>query len=324
MRRRFPKVLSLLIVGMVWAFAAQAADYNPADYTFTSLDYPGAPVASFAGTGISGINNLGQMVGGFGMWSPKKSDGLIYANKIFTGFDYPGSVPNGTTAAAGINNSGTIVGGYNLNVDDSGGNRGFILSGGTYTTLAFPGAQYNTAAADINNNGIIVGTYDYSSVPLVTNSFIYNGTYSTFNNPSYSSTAASGINAAGLIVGSVTDGNGIAHGFLLNGSSYTILDYAGANQTSAMKINKAGDIAGFYTIGTIPALATRHGFIFSKGQYIAFDVPFPGAKWTLLTGINDKGQISGTWVDSGFVGHGFVAVPIKGQGVLVPLELLLD
>jgi hypothetical protein len=323
MPRRVLKLLSLLLLGVTWVFAAQAAEYNPADYTFTSLDYPGAPVGvSYAGTGLSGLNNLGQIVGGYGTWTPKKSQGLLYANGNFTVFDYPESTLNSSTAGAGINDAGIIVGGYNLNVDDSGGNRGFILSGGTYTTLAVPEAQYNTTAADIDNLGVIVGAYDYSSVPLITHSFIYNGTYNTFYNPSYNNTAASGINDAGLIVGSVTDGAGISHGFLFNGSTYTILDYPGANQTNAMKINRSGDIAGFYTVGTSLLNTVRHGFIYSNGKYYLFD--YPGAKWTMLTGINNAGQIAGTWVDNSYSGHGFVAIPKRSKSALVPLDLLLE
>jgi probable HAF family extracellular repeat protein len=321
MPRRVLKLLSFLLLGVTWVFAAQAAEYNPADYTFTSLDYPGAPSAQFAGTGISGINNKGQMVGGYGTWSPKQSHGLLYANGNFTVFDYPESTLNSSTAGAGINDAGTIVGGYNLNVDDSGGNRGFIRSGGTYTPLAVPTAQYNTTAADINNLGIIVGAYDYSFAPLVTHSFIYDGTYNTFYHPGYYNTVASGINAAGLIVGSVTDGAG-SHGFLLNGSTYTILDYPGANQTNAVKINRSGDIAGFYTTKLFNN-DIRHGFIYSKGKYYAFDVPFQ-AVWTMLTGINDAGWIAGTWVDSKYVGHGFLAIPKRSKNAFAPLDLLLD
>ena len=92
MRRRVLKVLILLWLGAAWAVAAQAAGYYPADYNFTSLDYPGAPVGSFAGTGLSGLNNLGQITGGYGTWSPKKSHGLLYTKQGFSGFDYPESV----------------------------------------------------------------------------------------------------------------------------------------------------------------------------------------------------------------------------------------
>ncbi len=323
MRLRVLLLLSLLLLAAAWIAAARAADYNPAGYSFSSIDYTWAPMGvSFAGTGISGLNNLGQMVGGYGTWTPKKSQGLFYANQVFTVFNYPGSVPDGTTAGAGINDDGLLVGGYNLNVDDSGGNRGFLLNGESFTTLAVPEAQYNTTATDINNAGLIVGSYDFSSVPLVTHSFIYNGTYNTFSHPDFTSTAATGINANGLIVGTVIDSGGISHGFLLNGSTYTIIDYPGANQTNLTKINRVRDIAGFYTTGTTTFTMVRHGFVYSQGKFYLFD--YPGAKWTMLTGISNNGRIAGTWVDSSYAGHGFVAVPRIAKNTLVPVGLLLD
>src|SRR5215217_4682083 len=60
------------------------------------------------------------------------------------------------TAACGINNRGQIVGLYN----DESGQHGFLLSGGTYTTINFPGAStQGTQAQGINNRGDIVGVY---------------------------------------------------------------------------------------------------------------------------------------------------------------------
>jgi len=82
--------------------------------------------------------------------------------------------------ANGINAAGQIVGRY---TDASGIIHGFLLSGGTYTTLDDPDATTGTFPAGINNFGQIVGYY---SNGFGTHAFLYNpngGTYATLFNP---------------------------------------------------------------------------------------------------------------------------------------------
>jgi uncharacterized membrane protein len=58
------------------------------------------------------------------------------------------------TFANGINNSGTIVGDYTTDI----GSSGFLLSGGVFTTIQFPGSAA-TEIYGINDSGAIVGDY---------------------------------------------------------------------------------------------------------------------------------------------------------------------
>ena len=67
---------------------------------------------------------------------------------------------NGSTAS-GITDDGQIVGNYG----DGNGIHGFLLSGGTYSTLDGPGIRY-TIAWGINLSGEIVGWYNDSSFRL--------------------------------------------------------------------------------------------------------------------------------------------------------------
>jgi uncharacterized membrane protein len=66
---------------------------------------------------------------------------------------------NHFTTPAGINTSGTIVGFY----EASGAAHGFLLSGGTYTTLDDPLGIHGTSAGGINDMGQIVGGYQDSA-----------------------------------------------------------------------------------------------------------------------------------------------------------------
>src|SRR5207244_8510517 len=66
--------------------------------------------------------------------------------------DFPGST---ATLALGINDHGQIVGRYTA----GGTTQGFLLSDGSYTTLAFPGSA--TTAAEANNTNHLVEVDDF-------------------------------------------------------------------------------------------------------------------------------------------------------------------
>jgi uncharacterized membrane protein len=122
------------------------------DGAFTTIQVPGSQL-----TVVRGINPEGEMVGVYTLLGP---DGVtrLYAflrskNGVFTTLD----VPNG--GANGINPRGQIVGEYSP--DTSLRPRfGFLLSGGKYTTIMYPGA-YVTRAVKITPDGQhIVGFYN--------------------------------------------------------------------------------------------------------------------------------------------------------------------
>ena len=72
----------------------------------------------------------------------------------FTTIDVPGATS--TFSAFGINPRGEIVGRYDFPA--AGVGHGFVLSGGSFTTIDFPGASFTTAQG-INPRGDIVGRY---------------------------------------------------------------------------------------------------------------------------------------------------------------------
>ena len=98
--------------------------------------------------------------------------------------------------------AGDIVGAYK---DASSQYHGFLLSGGTYTTIDYPGAA-GTQLNGLNDKGQIVGVT--SSSPFV--GFLYDLATQTFTTISYPRAAATtpfSINNAGTIAGYYTYGN---------------------------------------------------------------------------------------------------------------------
>jgi uncharacterized membrane protein len=119
--------------------------------SISTIDVPGA-----SSSGAFHINDVGQIVGGFGTGSFPTGPyhGFLLSGGSYTQLDLPGTV-SGTTAS-GINASGQIVGSW-------GGitGLGFLLTGGTYTTIksGLGLVPEGTWASGINDSGQIVGGF---------------------------------------------------------------------------------------------------------------------------------------------------------------------
>lgn len=169
------------------------------------------PFAGAAGTFPYGINNSGEVVGGW--WDSNIIEhGFTLIGGTYTSFDFPGATETG---GFGINSAGDIVGGYN---DASGAAHGFLLSGGTYTSIDFPGAV-ETDPYGINDAGDIVGMY-CTATACTQNSdgaqgfLLSSGVFTTIAIPGEPSSYAAGINNNGVVVGTYTDAAGLNVAFL--------------------------------------------------------------------------------------------------------------
>lgn len=212
------------------------------------------------------------------------------------------------TDAYGINDAGQIVGRYLQ--QGAPGPQGFLLSGGSYTTLNDPRvSQYSTIATGINASGQIVGVSGGAG-------FLYSqGTYTWFGSgPQQGATFMGGINDTGQIVGSsdsfvfVHNGTIVSPvgGFLYsNGSSTDINDpsaiSAPGQGTYVRGINNAGQIVGYYN-----STSGDHGFLYNGGTYTTLDYPLGAPRGTYATGINNFGQIVGYYIDNSGGAHGFI------------------
>ena len=209
-------------------------NYPRANFYFTPRDHS-------AYTKAYGLSATGQIVG----WARNDTGVHAFLRDTNGGFT--------TTSALypyGINASGQIVG---------GNGQGFLLSGGTLTTIAPPGAL-SSAASRINDAGQIVGWFSNAAG---THGFLLSGsTFTTIDVPGAAlGTQALGISATGQIVGVFTDAKSVSHGFLLSGGTFATVDVpiAMGGNTVAHGINVNGQIAGTF----VDANQTVHGFLAS-------------------------------------------------------------
>jgi len=122
-------------------------------------------------------------------------------------------------------------------------------------------------------------------------------------------TGPSGINNAGVIVGSYVDTNSVSHGYILNGKKLTTLDdpkaMAGTTGPENLNPNGAISVVGVYNNSS----GNTVGFLYKNGKYT--DIPGPAsAVSSVASGINDTGAIVGDYVDSNGRTHGFL---LKGR-----------
>jgi len=239
--------------------------------------------------------------------------------------------PDGNSCALAVNEKGLVAG-------RAATGELVVWNGKSVTRLGVHGN-----VASINDDGVVAGSYSDTGR---TRGFVYRdgvlqdvGALGNDSGPS-SSTAATGINAKGEVVGS---SNG--HAFLYTGGALRDLGSLGGNNSVAKGINDRGQVVGFsanahgqpspfFYDGTMRALPGdafseavainnrvqivgsgegRYGFLVADGQVTALDLlPSVRAKgWHHLepTGLNDHGWIVGTAMNAQGDSRAFLLMP---------------
>ena len=270
--------------------------------TFTTLDYPGG-----FDTEAFGINNLGQIVGGFAL-DPSDAEwsGWSYNGATFTTIIAPNTHDAPYTVAFAINDNGVIAGDYSPSFDLFG----FTDANGIFTPIVSDSPS-TTTADGINNAGVVVGSAfqhggtDYSA-------YIYDpvhGNFTYFSVPAANSifgqTWAAGINNEGQIVGgyNIDPDFNTDQGYLydqVHGTFTTIDDPNGIGGTEVQGINDLGQIVGYY----YGADGLSHGFVDNGGIFTTIDNPL-GVNGTFVTGINNSDQVVGYYTGADGFNHAF-------------------
>ncbi len=290
------------------ARAPGAAPAGSLHYTFTMIDFPGAPATYLFAMNPSATPTAAQIVGAYGPVS-EEADGsgalvsLLESQGIpseaFQTVNFPGGSQQ---TVSSINDAGQVVGIY---TDSMGAEHGYELIGGNYTTIDVPfqGAT-NTTPYGINNGGTIVGCYNGNE-----NAYeMTGGTYTQLAFPGAIATCAFGLNDHGDVVGFYEDAQSVSHGFLLSGGTYTSFDVPGSTETIGGGVNDADEIVGWYCLTTVCAqtnLDGTQGFLLSKGNFSTINGP--GASDNFLQGISDNNVIVGEEVDCAGLYHSFIA-----------------
>jgi len=117
----------------------------------------------------------------------------------------------------------------------------------------------------------------------------------TFDYPGALDTYPSGINERGVVVGDFHNEANQTQGFIrfADGTFSDPIVYPNSQSTYPSDINNTGTMCGSYILN-----GTYHGFFLSGSTFTNFELDTPN---TLLRGVNDAGNFSGTTIDRGFV-----------------------
>jgi len=304
------------------------------------FEAPGAGSTPGLGLGTQGedINPAGAITGLYADANNVMHGFLRTPQGRVITFDAPGagtvpnlyfkSTPAGTlggqgTYAMSINPEGAITGSY---IDESNLGHGFLLApdGTTFTSFDDPdagtAAYQGTFAWNINPAGVTAG--NYWDVNTVRHGFVRtpDGKFTNFDPSGSVSTfvsLATCINPAGAVTGTYYDADGVEHGFVrAPDGKITEFDVPGAGTeggqgTWGTSINTEGAVTGGYVTGD----NVSHGFVRAPdGQISTFDVPGAGTdgsqgQGTYAEAINDAGAVTGEYIDSNDVQHGFARTP---------------
>lgn len=204
----------------------------------------------------------------------------------------------------GVNNAGTISGYFGDGAIVPNNGYTWTAAGG-FVAENFAGAAQTQVVAI--NNTLTGGTYNtagfYVDTAGANHGFTQiSSTQTTVDNPL--TTAAPpvnqllGLNDKNMAVGFYVDSAGNSHGYEYNLTSKVftpvVPTFAGVTSVMATGVNNGGWISGLYT----DSGGVTHGFVDEGGVFKSFDDPSGNGTNTSFFGLNNQGQVVGSYVDA--------------------------
>ncbi|HME33251.1 MAG TPA: hypothetical protein VKG65_10905 [Terriglobales bacterium] len=301
---------------------AQKSDPKQAEYTFVELDPLGQGVG-YCYADAHAINNSDQVVVD---WSDPADCNVLHASLWDKGkwalLDYPVD-PNcaePATYLTSLTDWGFAFGTYwsACPYEPAGGV--YVKTRRWYFLPDIPGYPYNQGVS-MSDNGLALGgasVWDSESNQWINKHWLWDGRRYIF--PTYPSewdvsafwAGPLFINNKGQIVGQFVDiATGRMRGFLQYGSKLTAFDAPGnpTEGTFVNDMNNAGYavLAGIYDDDASPYYPST-SFLLREGKFTALPhVPFDDVAWSVVFGVNDRGDMVGRWWDSNNNMHPYVA-----------------
>ena len=258
--------------------------------TYTQIDYPGAE-----DTICYGINAAGDISGSYasvdGRWH-----GFLLSGGVYTTIDYPGSTG---TYVNGLNDFGQIVGQTN---SDPFVGFSYNIASQTFTQISYPGSS-TTSPLSISNSGVIVG---FTGVNQTVWAFeLDRSNHRLIAPPGAQSTYVYGISSSGKLVGYFSEAIWNPVGFSFAHGKYRRTRLPGAPDAIALGISPSGNrFVGYY----YPDSQTTAAFLYQNKTLQTLQ--FPQSNSTTAVGVNDAGEVVGSFLESGgFPQHGFSWTP---------------
>ena len=285
-------LLSLIICFTGYVVSHVYAEIPIADYTFETIEVPGVDFLEVAAS-----NDFGDYAGNTRTPDGEKKIGFTLIDGVFTTYDFPDSV---NTYFYALDNAGKAAGHYK---DIDGLYHGVILENGELHQYDFPGAAETHIYGLSDETGALSGNIvDETGV-----SRAFSGDL-TITFPGAVNTYGDFVNAAGAVVGSYVDADGMFHGFTRHpDGSFTTIDLPKIPNLQFLFVNTITDLGliGFRAKAVDDIL--RSYILLPDGTL--YEVRIPGSVSTVVRNVNQDGSIIGYYDSADGRRLGFVGRP---------------
>ena len=264
------------------------------NYIYESIDVPGVDFLT-----LTASSDFEDYAGYTKSADGEKMVAFTLIDGVFTTYDFPGSQ---NTYFYAFGNNGLAAGYYE---DSEGIHHGVILEDGELREYNFPGAIATEIYGYSDSTGVLTGSFiDASGVRRGFSGDII------VEAPEATATYADFVNAAGSIVGSYVDAEGLYHAYALPPTGrFIILDYLEPDSLEYFFLHGISDargsgvfvIARAKTVGDIP-----RSYVGSY-RYGLHELQFPGSVGTEGWNINQDGSVVGHYDSPDGRRHGFIA-----------------
>ena len=268
--------ICLIICFMGYAVVSVAAETPIADYIFETIEVPGIDFLEIAAS-----NDFGDYAGNTRSPDGEKIVGFTLIDGVFRRHDFPGSV---NTFFYGLDNTGKAVGHYK---DADGLYHGVILEDGELHQYDFPGAAETNIYGISDETGALSG----NAVDAEGVSHAFSGDLKiTF--PGAVQTYGDFVNAAGAVVGSYIDTDGMFHGFIRNpDGSFNTIDLPKTPNLAYLFVNTITDLGVIGFRAKVVNDILRSYILLPDGTL--YEVRFPDSISTVVRNVNQDGSIIG-------------------------------
>ena len=288
-KTKLPLFISLIICFIGYAIARVGAETPIADYIFETIEVPGVDFLEVAAS-----NDFGDYAGNTRSPDGEKTIGFTLIDGVFTTYDFPGSL---RTSFYALDNAGKAAGHYK-GTDNL--YHGVIMEDGELTQYDFPGATQTFIYGLSDETGALSGNIvDETGVTRA-----FSGDL-TITFPGAVNTYGDFVNAAGAVVGSYIDADGMFHGFIRNpDGSFNTIDLPEMPNLEFLFVNTITDFGavGFRAKAANDIL--RSYILMPDGTL--YEVRIPDSVITVVRNVNQDGSIVGYYDLADGRRHGFL------------------
>ena len=264
-------------------------------YTYESIDVPGVDFLE-----LTASSDFEDYAGNTRSADGEKIVGFTLIDGVFTTYDFPDSQ---NTYFYAFGNNGVAAGHY---ADSDGLHHGVILGeDGELRQYDFPGAVETEIYGFSDATGALTGNFigadgvrrGFSGAEIV-------------EVPEATATYADFVNAAGSIIGSFVDTEGLYHAFARTPTGrFIILDYLEPSNLEYFFLQGINDAegSGVFVIARAKAVGDRPRSYVGSYLYGLHELEFPGSVSTEGWNINQDGSVVGHYDSPDGRRHGFIA-----------------